>query len=397
MPIQLHFPCCVKLLPLFWLDVLRTHRSMPCEHGRQKFRCKDCGGSGICEHGRVKYQCKDCGGSSFCKHGRRKSRCKECGGSGICEHGRQKYQCRECGRGVCVHGRRKSRCKECGGRGICEHGRQKKQCKDCGGSSFCEHGRRKNRCKECAAKAGSEPVVSSGASSAAEPPSLSLVQVQPVRLQVKEEVGAAAAGFAATTGTVQYSHAAQLSSIQEQAASLRSVMSQQMMHVNGGFGFPLPAGNLPAGVQMQAHAATQALLQHLMPRQGVFHGGQHIMPQQDVFQGGQHLMPWQGMFPGGQHIMPRQDSSFQGGGGMVSSATAYPASAGGLSIMAGGIMPNAPASLLCKSEFGMAPDAKRQRLLSQPSTSAAAQVVSQQAPAPFRVDVPVQKISSFYV
>jgi len=251
-----------------------------------------------------------------------------------------------------------------------------------------------------------------------------LVQVQPVRLQVKEEVGAAAAGFAATTGTVQYSHAAQLSSIQEQAASLRSVMSQQMMHVNGGFGFPLPAGNLPAGVQMQAHAATQALLQHLMPRQGVFHGGQHTMPQQDVFQGGQHtmpqqdvfqggqhtmpqqdvfqggqhLMPWQGMFPGGQHIMPRQDSSFQGGGGMVSSATAYPASAGGLSIMAGGIMPNAPASLLCKSEFGMAPDAKRQRLLSQPSTSAAAQVVSQQAPAaPFRVDVPVQKISSFYV
>ena len=31
-----------------------------------------------------------------CEHGRQKSRCKECGGSGLCEHGRQKSQCKEC-------------------------------------------------------------------------------------------------------------------------------------------------------------------------------------------------------------------------------------------------------------------------------------------------------------
>ena len=50
-----------------------------CEHGRQKSRCKECGGSGICEHGRQKSQCKECGGSSICEHGRQKRQCKECG------------------------------------------------------------------------------------------------------------------------------------------------------------------------------------------------------------------------------------------------------------------------------------------------------------------------------
>ena len=39
---------------------------MPCVHGRQRSRCKDCGGSGICEHGRERRQCKDCGGSGIC-------------------------------------------------------------------------------------------------------------------------------------------------------------------------------------------------------------------------------------------------------------------------------------------------------------------------------------------
>jgi hypothetical protein len=31
----------------------------PCEHGRQKSRCKDCG-TGYCTHGRQKRKCKDC-------------------------------------------------------------------------------------------------------------------------------------------------------------------------------------------------------------------------------------------------------------------------------------------------------------------------------------------------
>ena len=110
----------------------KEKKRLDCEHGRQKSRCKECGGSGICEHGRQKYECKECGGSGICEHGRQKYRCKECGGSAICEHGRLKYSC-----------------KECGGSGICEHGRQKRYCKECGGSGICEHGRLKSQCKEC--------------------------------------------------------------------------------------------------------------------------------------------------------------------------------------------------------------------------------------------------------
>jgi hypothetical protein len=54
-------------------------RSMAkCPHGRQKSRCKECGGVSICTHGREKSRCKECGGSSICPHGRQKSRCKAC-------------------------------------------------------------------------------------------------------------------------------------------------------------------------------------------------------------------------------------------------------------------------------------------------------------------------------
>ena len=70
-----------------------------CEHGRERSKCKDCGGSGLCEHGRQRSRCKECGGSSLCEHGRQRTRCKDCGGSGICEHGRQRTQCKECGSG----------------------------------------------------------------------------------------------------------------------------------------------------------------------------------------------------------------------------------------------------------------------------------------------------------
>ena len=64
-----------------------ARKQAKCEHGRQKNKCKECGGSGICAHGRVKSVCKECGGNSICVHGRRKSTCKECGG---CVHGRVK-------------------------------------------------------------------------------------------------------------------------------------------------------------------------------------------------------------------------------------------------------------------------------------------------------------------
>ena len=69
--------------------------------GRQRVRCK---------HGRERSRCKDCGGSSFCEHGRQRNRCKDCGGSSICEHGRRRSQCKDCGGCMCEHGRRRSIC-----------------------------------------------------------------------------------------------------------------------------------------------------------------------------------------------------------------------------------------------------------------------------------------------
>ena len=103
---------------------------------------------GPCEHGvKKRSNCKVC---SACPHGRQRRRCKECGGSQICEHGRQRDKCKECGgAGICEHGRVRSICKECGGSGICEHGRVRSICKECGGGSVCEHGRERYRCKEC--------------------------------------------------------------------------------------------------------------------------------------------------------------------------------------------------------------------------------------------------------
>jgi hypothetical protein len=121
-----------------------------CEHGKDKYNCKECGGKGICKHGINKSYCKECDGSQICEHGKGKSLCKECGGASICEHKRQKSRCKECGgASICEHKRRKTECKECGGSQICEHGKRKSCCKDCCGSQFCEHGRQKIRCKEC--------------------------------------------------------------------------------------------------------------------------------------------------------------------------------------------------------------------------------------------------------
>ena len=87
-------------------------KSAVCEHGRERYHCKECGGGGICEHGRQRNGCKECGGAGICEHGRERYRCKECGGSGICEHGRQRYDCKECV-GVCAHGRVTTRCRDC--------------------------------------------------------------------------------------------------------------------------------------------------------------------------------------------------------------------------------------------------------------------------------------------
>jgi len=53
-------------------------KRVPCEHGRQRSLCKDCGGSGICEHGRRRSRCRDCGGASICEHRRVRTQCTDC-------------------------------------------------------------------------------------------------------------------------------------------------------------------------------------------------------------------------------------------------------------------------------------------------------------------------------
>lgn len=110
-----------------------------CEHGRQKCRCRECGGVSFCEHGRIRINCKECGGSQICEHGRAKQHCKTCKGSALCEHGRRKDRCKECGGvGLCEHGKQKSHCKDCSGSQICEHGKQKPKCPDCKGALICK-------------------------------------------------------------------------------------------------------------------------------------------------------------------------------------------------------------------------------------------------------------------
>ena len=47
---------------------------LPCSHKRE---CTGC--SKNCEHGRQRYSCKECGGGGICEHGRRRGYCKECG------------------------------------------------------------------------------------------------------------------------------------------------------------------------------------------------------------------------------------------------------------------------------------------------------------------------------
>ena len=139
-----------------------------CVHNRQKYRCRDCGGSAFCIHNIEKSMCRQCGGIAFCIHDKRKSRCRECGGSSICIHNIEKSMCRQCGGAsicihdkirsqcrncqgtvFCIHDKRKSCCRECDGTSICNHNKIKSTCRDCGGRAICIHDRYKTKCKEC--------------------------------------------------------------------------------------------------------------------------------------------------------------------------------------------------------------------------------------------------------
>lgn len=85
-----------------------------------------------CEHVKNKFFCKPCGGNGICEHGVRKYRCVPCKGKGVCEHGKQKYFCRPCkGKSFCKHEKSKYYCKLCKGKGICKHDIQKRLCQEC--------------------------------------------------------------------------------------------------------------------------------------------------------------------------------------------------------------------------------------------------------------------------
>jgi hypothetical protein len=121
-----------------------------CEHGRERVRCKECGGSQICEHNRVRSKCKECGGGSICEHNKQRRFCKECGGNQICEHDKQRSSCKECGGvSICQHNKQRSYCKECKGNQICQHNRNRSRCKECEGGSVCKHKKRRSLCKIC--------------------------------------------------------------------------------------------------------------------------------------------------------------------------------------------------------------------------------------------------------
>jgi len=55
---------------------------MPCEHGKRKYRCRECKGVGICYHDRRRYRCRFCRGASICDHNKERARCRECNPGG---------------------------------------------------------------------------------------------------------------------------------------------------------------------------------------------------------------------------------------------------------------------------------------------------------------------------
>ena len=49
-----------------------------------------------CPHGKQKSKCRDCGGVSFCEHDRRRTICRDCGGGSVCEHNKERNKCKLC-------------------------------------------------------------------------------------------------------------------------------------------------------------------------------------------------------------------------------------------------------------------------------------------------------------
>ena len=67
-----------------------------CEHGRERSRCKECGGSAICEHGRQRSSARSAVGHQSASTVVVAMSARSAVGAAICEHGRQRHRCKEC-------------------------------------------------------------------------------------------------------------------------------------------------------------------------------------------------------------------------------------------------------------------------------------------------------------
>ena len=82
------------------------------EHGKVKYICKDCKGTGICEHNRCKRYCQQCKGTGLCEHDLAKSRCFICSKNPIlacnfplCEYQtkvKQRFQLHQIFKNTCI-------------------------------------------------------------------------------------------------------------------------------------------------------------------------------------------------------------------------------------------------------------------------------------------------------
>ena len=129
---------------------IKSKKHIKCEHGKQKYRCIQCGGASICIHNREKYICHECNGKGICHHNKQIRQCHDCKGINICQHNINKAVCKTCkGSSVCEHNRQRCRCKICSPNCLCKHNILKGGCKTCNPSILCVHSKRKNQCILC--------------------------------------------------------------------------------------------------------------------------------------------------------------------------------------------------------------------------------------------------------
>ena len=81
-----------KDLTLFMKNNVKLKKCFRCREMERLNKIKN-----KCPHGKHRFRCVNCDGSGICIHKKRKSYCVECGGNNICIHKKLKHQCKICG------------------------------------------------------------------------------------------------------------------------------------------------------------------------------------------------------------------------------------------------------------------------------------------------------------